>query len=150
VSDNWCNACHLLVGYDLAVKLTSGLFRSGRGWRRPDSTVIINIQLCNHVIYLPFQEGVYIYGLYLDGAGWDRKNSRLIEPSPKVLFTMLPVVHMYAINSTSPKDAKLYQCPAYKKPCRTDLTYISFILLKTLVSPDHWTLRGVAALCDIK
>jgi hypothetical protein len=27
------------VDYDLTVKLTSGLFRSGRGWRRPDSTI---------------------------------------------------------------------------------------------------------------
>jgi hypothetical protein len=28
-----------MVDYDLAVKLTSGLFRSGSGWRRPDTTV---------------------------------------------------------------------------------------------------------------
>ncbi|NWU06378.1 DYH5 protein, partial [Cephalopterus ornatus] len=40
--------------------------------------------------------GVYIYGLYLEGAGWDRRNSKLIESPPKVLFTSLPVVHVYA------------------------------------------------------
>jgi dynein heavy chain len=57
---------------------------------------------------------------------------------------------MYAINSTAPKDPRLYQCPVYKKPHRTDLTYITFIVLKTSQSPDHWILRGVAALCDIK
>lgn len=96
------------------------------------------------------QEGVYIYGLFLDGAGWDKRNGRLTESTAKVLFTQLPVVHMYAINSTAPKDPRLYQCPVYKKPHRTDLTYISFIILKTAQSPDHWILRGVAALCDIK
>ena len=96
------------------------------------------------------QEGVYVYGLSLDGAGWDRKNSRLVEPPPKVLFTLLPVVHMFAINSTAPKDPRLYLCPVYKKPQRTDLTYITFICLRTTTTPDHWTLRGVAALCDIK
>uniref|UniRef100_A0A2C9KAC4 Dynein heavy chain coiled coil stalk domain-containing protein n=1 Tax=Biomphalaria glabrata TaxID=6526 RepID=A0A2C9KAC4_BIOGL len=95
-------------------------------------------------------EGVYIYGLFLDGAQWDRRNSRLAESQPKVLFVALPVVHMYAINSTSPKDPKLYQCPVYKKPCRTDLTYVTTIYMRTTQSPDLWILRGVAALCDIK
>ncbi|KAK6967902.1 dynein heavy chain 8 axonemal, partial [Biomphalaria glabrata] len=95
-------------------------------------------------------EGVFIYGLYLDGAGWDRRSLKLCESQPKVLFIALPVVHIYAINSTAPKDPKLYQCPVYKKPCRTDLTFITTILMRTSQSPDHWILRGVAALCDIK
>ncbi|XP_046878072.1 dynein axonemal heavy chain 8-like [Hypomesus transpacificus] len=95
-------------------------------------------------------EGVFVYGLYLDGAGWDRRNSRLIESTPKVLFTPLPVIHMFAINSTAPKDPKLYICPVYKKPRRTDLTYITGVVIKTVQSPDHWILRGVALLCDIK
>ncbi|XP_064651602.1 dynein axonemal heavy chain 8-like [Lineus longissimus] len=125
--------------------------RAHKGWALDSVTLHNEVLRANREdISSPPSEGVYIYGLFLDGAGWDRKNSRLIEPSPKVLFTMLPVVHMYAINSTAPKDPKLYQCPVYKKPRRTDLTYISFIVLKTLVSPDHWTLRGAAALCDIK
>ncbi|CAL8304972.1 unnamed protein product [Merluccius merluccius] len=95
-------------------------------------------------------EGVYVYGLYLDGAGWDKKNGRLIESTPKVLFTALPVIHIFAINSTAPKDPKLYICPLYKKPRRTDLTYITGVVLRTVQSPDHWILRGVALLCDIK
>jgi len=98
----------------------------------------------------PPNEGVYVHGLFLDGAGWDKKNCRLIESTAKVLFTPLPVVHIYAINSTAPKDPKLYQCPVYKKPQRTDLTYITSLLLRTNQHPDHWILRGVALLCDIK
>lgn len=96
------------------------------------------------------QEGVYIYGLYMDGAAWDRRNSKITESTPKVLFTQLPVLHVFAVNSIAPKDPKLYVCPIYKKPRRTDLTFITVVYLRTVLSPDHWILRGVALLCDIK
>ncbi|KAM4028219.1 dynein axonemal heavy chain 5-like [Anomaloglossus baeobatrachus] len=99
--------------------------------------------------------GVYIYGLFLDGAGWDRRNTKLVEAQPKVLFTNLPVVHVYAISTTGPLDPKkqlssLYTCPVYKKPRRTDLTYVFSLYLRTVFVPDHWTMRGVALLCDNK
>lgn len=95
-------------------------------------------------------KGVYVYGLYLDGASWDKKNSILTESAAKILFTAMPVVHVFAINSTDPKDSKLYECPVYKKPRRTDLTYITPLWLKTIENPNKWILRGVALLCDIK
>ncbi|XP_056012226.1 dynein axonemal heavy chain 8-like [Ostrea edulis] len=125
--------------------------RAHKGWAL-DSVTLHNevTKSVKEDISTPPAEGVYVYGLYLDGAGWDKRNCRVCEPPPKVLFTPMPVVHMYAINSTAPKDPRLYQCPVYKKPHRTDLTYITFIVLKTNQSPDHWILRGVAALCDIK
>lgn len=47
----------------------------------------------------PPAEGVYVYGLYLEGAGWDRRGCKLIESKPKVLFEMMPVVRMYAVNN---------------------------------------------------
>ena len=65
-----------------------------------------------------------------------------------MLYVALPVLHIYAINSTAGRDTRLYECPIYKKPRRTDLEFICFIDLKTSVSPDHWTLRGTALLCD--
>ena len=95
-------------------------------------------------------EGVYFWGLQLEGAGWDRRNSRLCEPSPKVLNTQMPVIHVYAINTERPKGTSYYECPVYKKPRRTDLNYIFPLLLKTAKDPDHWVLRGVALLCDTK
>ncbi|XP_017940484.1 dynein heavy chain 8, axonemal [Manacus vitellinus] len=101
-------------------------------------------------ITAPPPEGVYIYGLYLEGAGWEKRRSILVESTPKVLFVQLPVLHMFAVDSTKPRDPRLYVCPLYKKPMRTDLNYITEVYLKTVKSPDHWILRGVALLCDIK
>ncbi|XP_056290683.1 dynein axonemal heavy chain 8-like [Pseudoliparis swirei] len=127
--------------------------RANKGWAL-DTITLHNTVLkkTQEEITAPPTEGVYIYGLYLEGAGWDKKNAILIESSPKVLFTPLPVIHIFAINSTAPWDPKLYVCPIYKKPKRTDLNYITAVVLPTLPSqpPDHWILRGVALLCDIK
>ena len=107
-------------------------------------------KLTKEEIKEPPVEGVYVYGLFLDGAGWDKRNSRLTEPTPKVLYVPMPVVHIYAINSRDGRDPKLYVCPVYKKPRRTDLTFITPLYLKTVQNPDHWITRGVALLCDIK
>ena len=135
--------------------------RANKGWSL--DTVVLN----NDVTKMYKEDvtdgpsvGVYIYGLSLDGAGWDKKNIRLIDPTPKILYTLLPVVHVFAINgkvNTDPiKDKKgskvtyIYSCPVYKKPRRTALTYIFPILLKSGERSESWTLRGVAALCDTK
>nr|XP_012602340.2 dynein heavy chain 8, axonemal [Microcebus murinus] len=125
--------------------------RAHKGWAL-DTVTIHNdvLRQTKEEITTPPVEGVYIYGLYMDGAAWDRRNGKLTEATPKVLFTQLPVLHIFAINSTAPKDPKLYVCPIYKKPRRTDLTFITVVYLRTVLSPDHWILRGVALLCDIK
>ncbi|KAF5272453.1 hypothetical protein FQR65_LT04921 [Abscondita terminalis] len=95
-------------------------------------------------------EGVYVHGLFLDGAGWDKKSSRLAESINKVLYTLVPVIHIYAIYSTAAKSPKLYTCPLYKKTRRTDLNFITPLWLETIKPPQHWVLRGVALLCDTK
>lgn len=99
------------------------------------------------------EEGVYVYGLFLEGASWDRRNHRLTEAKAKVLFEQMPIIHIYAVNSSSTTESKNsphYVCPIYKKPRRTDLTYIATVQLKCSKTPDHWILRGVALLCDTK
>lgn len=91
-----------------------------------------------------------MHGLFLDGASWDVKKQKLIEAINKVLYKPMPVVHIYAINSTATKDPALYTCPVYKKSTRTDLNYITPLWLEATRPPEHWTLRAVALLCDIK
>uniref|UniRef100_A0A8C2TVC6 Dynein axonemal heavy chain 5 n=1 Tax=Coturnix japonica TaxID=93934 RepID=A0A8C2TVC6_COTJA len=124
--------------------------RANKGW------ALDSVVLCNEVtkwmkddITGPPVEGVYVYGLYLEGASWDRRNMRLTESKPKVLFEMMPVIRIYAENNTS-KDPCLYSCPVYKKAVRTDANYIAAVDLRTLQPPEHWVLRGVALLCDVK
>lgn len=101
------------------------------------------VKLCLHCLLISSSSSIISHPLLL-------RRGRLIEATPKVLSTPLSVIHMFAINSTAPKGPKLYICPIYKKPRRTDLIYITGVVMQTVQSPDHWILRGVALLCDIK
>ncbi|XP_068255611.1 dynein axonemal heavy chain 8 [Nyctibius grandis] len=106
--------------------------RAHKGWALDTVTIHNEVLKQNkEEITAPSSEGVYIHGLYLEGAGWDRRRNKLIESTPKILFVQMPVVHIFAVNTTSPKDPKLYVCPLYKKPRRTDLNYITVIYLRT-------------------
>lgn len=125
--------------------------RAHKGWALDQVTIHNEVtKLFPDTCKKPPKEGVYVHGLYLDGCGWDIKKTQLKESLNKVVFTSMPIVHIYAINSTAPKDLKLYECPVYKKPQRTDLNFITPLWLNTIEKPDHWILRGVAILCDIK
>ncbi|XP_070691188.1 dynein axonemal heavy chain 5 [Pempheris klunzingeri] len=124
--------------------------RANKGW------ALDRMVLCNEVtrwmkddITQPPAEGVYVFGLYLEGAGWDRRSCKLTDSKPKVLFEMMPVIRMYAENN-GVKDSRLYSCPIYKKPVRTDINYIAAVDLRTSLPPEYWILRGVALLCDVK
>jgi dynein heavy chain, axonemal len=84
--------------------------RAHKGWAL-DSVVCAN-EVTKYAskedVKEPMKEGVLVYGLYLDGAGWDRRNALLIDAQPKVLYVPLPVVHMYAVNGVQEKDRKIY------------------------------------------
>lgn len=88
--------------------------------------------------------------LRASGASLDRRSGKLVESKAKVLYEQMSVIYIYAINTTAGKDPKLYECPIYRKPQRTDQKYVGSIDFETDFNPRHWTLRGVALLCDIK
>jgi len=98
--------------------------------------------------------GVYVHGMFLDGCSWDPKQKILTESKPKELYTSLPIVHFTAITNKmnevekQKSKYKLYQCPCYTVPRRTDLNYVCVMNMPSKKMPDHWTLRGVAVLCS--
>lgn len=106
----------------------------------------------------PPSEGVYIYGLFMDGASWNKTDGTIVESEPKKLFTSLPVLFVSSLSKElehkSRKDTYgalgPYLCPCYKYPARTDRYLIFMVTMKCPASraPRHWGLRGVALLCN--
>ena len=100
----------------------------------------------------PPAEGVYIHGLYLEGASWDRKNKCLQESPPKTAPVIMPVIKVGAINTGERTDVEeavtSCKCPVYKRPNRTDPNFIFEVELgiPAKSTPAHWALRGIALL----
>jgi len=42
---------------------------------------------------------VYIRGLYLEGAGWDKRNACLIEAEPMQLVCPIPTIHFKPVEN---------------------------------------------------
>lgn len=49
--------------------------------------------------YIALQDGVYVKGLALQGAGWDKKSSCLIEAEPMQLICQIPTIHFKPVES---------------------------------------------------
>ena len=82
-------------------------------------------------------EGVYVHGFFLEGAALDRKAGKLIEARSKVLYEQMPVIYIYAISSTAGKDARMLECPIYRKPARTERNYIGSIHFQSDIGQNH-------------
>ena len=65
--------------------------------------------------------GCYIYGLFLEGARWDKRNDTLTDPKPKELFAPMPVIHLVpeVDRAPNPENGGIYRCPVYKILTRT-------------------------------
>lgn len=58
--------------------------------------------------------GVYTYGLFLEGARWDKGKKQLDESLPKVLFTLAPTMHWVPYRKAEIPQYPHYKCPVYK------------------------------------
>ncbi|WAR21987.1 DYH2-like protein [Mya arenaria] len=102
----------------------------------------------------PPKDGVYIKGLFLQGAGWDKKNQCLIEATPMQLVCQIPTIHFKPVENKKKVTKGIYTCPCYYYPNRTGaMGRPSFIVAVELKSgeksADHWAKRGTALLMSL-
>ena len=74
--------------------------------------------------------GVLTYGLFLEGARWDKPEKGLGESLPKVLFSPAPTMHWVPYRKAEVPQYPHYKCPVYKTSDRryTHLTFLKVLL----------------------
>ncbi|EAT40340.1 AAEL007918-PA [Aedes aegypti] len=103
------------------------------------------------------ENGVYIEGLFLEGAKWNLRGSYLEEQLPKMLIDVMPIIHLMPVKTAELDEGNRYKCPVYKTAERKgtlsttghSTNYVIPILLGTKLNSAHWVKRSVALLCQI-
>lgn len=97
------------------------------------------------------KDGVYVYGMFIEGATWNFPGSYMEESRPMELISTMPIIHFKPIEGRRRAARGYYACPLYMYPVRSGTrerpSYVVTVDLKSgKFTPDFWTKRGVAML----
>ena len=110
----------------------------------------------------PPKDGVYVYGLYMEGARFNRDEMIIDESYNGKLFDSMPCLWLKPSKNDEYKPEGCYDCPLYKTSIRagtlsttghsTNFVVSLAIPTKRVINPDngvcdHWVRRGTAMLC---
>lgn len=97
-------------------------------------------------------DGAYIYGFFLEGAGWELgrggEQGYLTDMQLKDLHPVVPIVHVTAIQTKDKPERGFYDCPVYTTSARgATIVFNAPLQMESEdLDPHRWVLAGVALL----
>uniref|UniRef100_A0A2I3S252 Dynein axonemal heavy chain 14 n=1 Tax=Pan troglodytes TaxID=9598 RepID=A0A2I3S252_PANTR len=109
--------------------------------------------------------GVYIFGLFIEGARWNHEQKILEDSLPLEMCCDFPDIYFLPTkistktpNASNQTDSELYafECPVYQTPERSRIlattglptNFLTSVYLSTKKPPSHWITMRVALLCE--
>jgi len=138
--------------------LTGAAQNYARRYTIPIDDVVFDFDMKSEDQYdQPPRDGVYTYGLFLEGARWNKEEMCLDESLPKILFSPSPIMHWVPYRRADVPSYPHYACPVYKTSDRRGVlattghssNFVCFIFMPSSLPEDHWVERGVAMLTQL-
>ena len=142
----WLSGLHIPDSYLTAlVQMTC----RRKNWALDRSTLYTRVTsfVKEEDVAAPPEDGCYVRGLYLEGAGWDVERCCLVRSEPKVLVVELPILQVIPVEATRLKLAGTFRTPVYVTQLRRNAMGVGLVFEADLFSSEHsshWVLTGVA------
>lgn len=100
------------------------------------------------------EDGVYVYGLFIEAGRYDRESSYLADSFPGKMIETMPVLH-FIPKEDYKIDPEDYASPLYKTSLRAGVlsttgqstNFVLYVALPSKENPDFWVTRATAMLC---
>jgi len=105
------------------------------------------------------EDGVLLYGMYMEACRWDFQEHKLCDPIPKELFCDAPMLHLNPVYNREPPDETImYYCPLYKTLDRAGVlsttghstNFVFMAEIPTDLPQEFWIKRAAALFCALK
>jgi dynein heavy chain len=142
----WLSGLHIPESYLTAlVQMTC----RRQHWALDRSTLFTVTTRYTQVSQVPgkLEDGCYVNGLFLEGAGWDVEKACLRRQEPKVLVVELPILQVLPIEAARLQLAGTFRTPVYVTQARRNAMGVGLVFEADLATEEHlslWVLQGVA------